>query len=202
MIAVIDYGIGNLRSAVKALEAAGAHAELVDDPSDLLAADGVVLPGVGSFGRCAAALDRAPWGEAIREVIAAETPFLGICVGFQLLFEASEESPGVRGLGILPGQISLLGPDVKHPQIQWNQVRRSTESRLFPDPAEEVWMYFVHSFALASSPSVVATCDYGGPVVAAVEAGNVFGVQFHPEKSGDDGLALLQRFGRLCGGLT
>ncbi len=199
VIAVIDYGIGNLRSAVKALEAAGASAELVSDPSALESADGVVLPGVGSFGRCAAALEKAPWGQAIREVVAAKTPFLGICVGFQLLFDSSEESPGARGLGILPGEVALLGAGVKHPQIQWNRVNRSTESRLFPERSEEVWMYFVHSFALASSPSVVATCDYGGPVIAAVEEENVFGVQFHPEKSGDDGLAMLRRFGAICG---
>ena len=197
MIAVIDYGIGNLRSAEKAMQHVGATASLVADPSALGDASAVILPGVGSFGRCAEALEQGGWREAIASVLAREVPFLGICVGFQLLFESSEESPGAKGLGIFPGQVRKLPGEVKHPQIQWNRLELRGPSTLFADEPAEQWMYFVHSFAPEITDRTIAICDYGGPVAAAVEQGRVFGTQFHPEKSGRDGLALLGRFAAL-----
>jgi glutamine amidotransferase len=193
VIAVIDYGIGNLRSAEKAMQRVGATARLVADPEDLAGASGIVLPGVGSFGRCADALTNGGWRAPIEGCVAAGTPFLGICVGFQLLYESSEESPGAAGLGLIPGTVRRLPDDVKHPQIQWNRLDVMAPNDLI-DSEAETWMYFVHSFAPEVGPETVATCDYGGPVAAAVQVGSLFGVQFHPEKSGEDGLSLLRRF--------
>ena len=193
MIAVIDYGIGNLRSAEKAMQHVGAAASLVSDPGDLAGAAAIVLPGVGSFGRCAQALTVGGWRSPIADAVASGIPFLGICVGFQLLFEGSEESPGASGLGLLGGQVRRLPGHVKHPQIQWNRLEVTAENDLL-DVSVESWMYFVHSFAPEVGAETVAICDYGGPVAAAVQSGSLFGVQFHPEKSGEDGLALLRRF--------
>jgi len=200
VIAVIDYGIGNLRSAVKAMEHVGASASLVSDPGELADASAVVLPGVGSFGRCAEALSAGSWRAPIREAVDSGIPFLGICVGFQLLYEGSEESPGARGLGLLPGMVRRLPGHVKHPQIQWNRVEAIAPNDLVPvDQDQDQWMYFVHSYAPSVGTETVATCDYGGPVAAVVQSGSLCGVQFHPEKSGDDGLALLRRFTELVG---
>ena len=171
----------------------GADASLVSDPEALAHADGIVLPGVGSFGRCADALTDGRWREPIVTAVRSGIPFLGICVGFQLLYDSSEESPGASGLGILEGQVRRLPGQVKHPQIQWNRLEITMRNDLL-DAADESWMYFVHSFAPEVGPETVATCDYGGAVAAAVQSGSVFGVQFHPEKSGEDGLKLLERF--------
>ena len=193
MIAVIDYGIGNLRSAEKAMQHVGAAASLVSDPSELAEATAIVLPGVGSFGRCADALTSGGWRSPIADAVAAGVPFLGICEGFQLLYEASEESPGAVGLGLLEGQVRRLPGHVKHPQIQWNRLEVTADNDLL-DRNVESWMYFVHSYAPEVGDETVAVCDYGGPVAAAVQAESLFGVQFHPEKSGEDGLALLRRF--------
>ncbi|HZU79393.1 MAG TPA: imidazole glycerol phosphate synthase subunit HisH [Acidimicrobiales bacterium] len=196
MIAVLDYGIGNLRSAEKALQHVGAEARLVSDPDAAAAADAVVLPGVGNFGRCAEALRSSGLEEVARDAIAAGRPFLGICVGFQLLYEGSEESPGVPGLGVLPGVVRALPPGVKHPQMQWNRLERrpTRPAVMLRGLGESPWAYFVHSFAPEDGPDVVATCDYGGPVVAAAERGALWGTQFHPEKSGTVGLAMLGAF--------
>jgi glutamine amidotransferase len=193
LIAVLDYGIGNLRSAQKALERVGADARLTADAGLARHADGVVLPGVGNFGRCMEALREARLDTVARDAVASGRPFLGICVGMQMLFDASEESPGTRGLGMVPGTVRWLPATVKRPQMQWNAVRVARPSRLFTGLGDEPWMYFVHSFhPVPRDPDVVvATCDYGGPVVAAVEQGNVAAVQFHPEKSARAGLALL-----------
>jgi glutamine amidotransferase len=193
VIAVLDYGIGNLRSAEKALQHVGADARLVDDPDLAATADGIVLPGVGAFGRCAAALEASGLGGAARDALARGLPFLGICVGFQLLFEGSEEDPSASGLGVLPGTVRRLPDGVKHPQMQWN-VLEVSDSRLLagvPDPA---WVYFVHSYAPERTGDTTATCDYGGPVVASAERGPVWGTQFHPEKSGPVGLGILATF--------
>ena len=198
MLAVIDYGIGNLRSAVKAMAHVGESAQLVTTPEQLASAVGVVLPGVGDFGRCAAALDDGGWRGPLLEIARSGIPFLGICVGFQLLYEASEESPGAQGLGIFEGTSTRLGPGVKLPQIQWNALHLTKPSRLLPASCEGEWMYFVHSFAPPLGSETVATCDYGGTVAAAVEDGNVFGCQFHPEKSGQAGLELLRRFATIA----
>ena len=194
VIAVLDYEIGNLRSAQKALEHVGADARLTADRDVIDAADAVVLPGVGAFGRCMEALAATGLDAAAKDVVAAGTPFLGICVGMQLLHESSEEAPGVAGLGILPGVVRRLPDGVKHPQMQWNVLDRTRPSRLLAGLAEPTWVYFVHSYAPELGPDTVATCDYGGPVAAAVERGNVAATQFHPEKSGPCGLALLRSF--------
>jgi glutamine amidotransferase len=198
VIAVVDYGIGNLRSAEKALQRVGADARLVSDPEAVTGAAGVVLPGVGAFGPCARALRQGGLEEAVRHAIDTDTPFLGICVGLQLLYEGSEESPGVAGLGALGGVVGALPPTQKRPQMQWNRLVRRRPSALLAGLDGSPWAYFVHSYAPPLGDDVVATCDYGGEVVAAVERGRLWGAQFHPEKSGALGLAMLANFAAAC----
>lgn len=195
-IAVIDYGIGNLRSAEKALAHVGADVALVSDPEIIAAAPAAVLPGVGAFGACMDALDSSGLAEATRSFAASGRPFLGICVGMQLLYHASDETPGRTGLRILDGTVGLLKGQVKRPQMQWNRLEVSATATTHPlmVGADGEWMYFVHSYAAPPSDDVIATCDYGGPVTAAVAHDNIWAVQFHPEKSGDAGLALLGNF--------
>lgn len=198
-IAVLDYGIGNLRSAEKALQRAGADARLIDDPVQAEAADGVVLPGVGSFGPCALALRETGLAEVATSAIAAQVPFLGICVGLQLLYTGSDEDTEEPGLGLIDGRVRLLQGDVKRPQMQWNVLLGDFgRSRMLKGLVDEPWLYFVHSYAPEPTAETVAHCDYGGPVVAAIERENLWGVQFHPEKSGDAGLALLANFVDVC----
>lgn len=198
MIAVLDYGIGNLRSAEKALQHVGGDARLVADPAAAAAASGVVLPGVGAFGRCMAALRASGLDAVAKDAVERGTPFLGICVGMQLLYEASDESPGVAGLGVLPGTVALLPEGVKRPQMQWNRLRVRRPSPILAGAGSDAWAYFVHSFAAPDSPEVVADCDYGGPVPAVIERGRLWAMQFHPEKSGRVGLGLLATFVDLC----
>jgi glutamine amidotransferase len=201
-IAVLDYGIGNLRSAEKALQHVGAAARLVTDPAEVEAADAVVLPGVGAFGACARALRGSGLEVSARGAIAAGVPFLAVCIGFQLLYEGSDESPEAVGLGVFAGQVVLLPSTEKHPQMQWNQLEivngSGDGSGHVPPPlrglGEKPWVYFVHSYAPPVGAETVAVCDYGGPVAALVARGNVWGAQFHPEKSGRSGLALLANF--------
>ena len=199
-IAVLDYGIGNLRSAEKALQHVGAAARLVTDPAEVEAADGLVLPGVGAFGSCARALHDRGLDTMALGAIDSGLPFLAVCIGFQLLYDGSDESPEAAGLGIFAGQVTALAPDVKHPQMQWNQLQVIGASAGDGGPAplhgleETPWMYFVHSFAPPIGDETLAVCDYGGPVAALVAQGNVWGAQFHPEKSGRSGLALLANF--------
>ena len=198
-VAVLDYGIGNLRSAEKALQHVGAAARLVDDAADVRAADAVVLPGVGAFGACALALRQSGLEEAARAAIGAGVPFFGVCVGFQLLYEGSVESPGAPGLGIFSGEVAPLPAGVKHPQMQWNILEpcvAGSEPAPLQGLGQRPWVYFVHSFAPPMGPETVAVCDYGGPVAALATDGNVWGAQFHPEKSGTTGLALLANFVR------
>ena len=199
-VAVLDYGIGNLRSAQKALERVGADARLTASPLEAEAADAVVLPGVGAFGRCADALRACGLDDVATGAIASGRPFLGICVGMQLLYEGSEESPGVAGLGVLAGTVRLLTGDVKRPQMQWNVLERARPSAMLADAADPVWVYFVHSYAVPDGPEVVATCDYGSAVPALVERDNLWATQFHPEKSGRVGLDLLGRFVAVASG--
>ncbi len=195
-IAVLDYGIGNLRSAEKALQHVGAAARLVDDAASVEAADAVVLPGVGAFGACARALRESGLEEPARAALAAGVPFFGVCVGFQLLYEGSVESPGAPGLGVFPGTVTRLPPGVKHPQMQWNtlEVRGGEEPAPLRGLGPRPWVYFVHSFAPPIGDETVAVCDYGGPVAALATRGPLWGAQFHPEKSGATGLALLANF--------
>jgi len=204
VIAVLDYGIGNLRSAEKALQHLGADAALVDDPDRASEADGVVLPGVGAFGRCAEAL-RASGMDAVA-LAAAERglPFLGICVGFQLLYEGSEESPDQPGLGILPGMVRRLPTGVKHPQMQWNilDTGAAPPDGLLRGVPRPPWVYFVHSYAPERTADTSSTCEYGGTVTASAERGPVWGTQFHPEKSGAVGLGILANFVRAVADAT
>jgi glutamine amidotransferase len=197
-IAVLDYGIGNLRSAERALAHVGAAASLVTDPVRVKGAAGVVLPGVGAFGPCAAALARTGLGRAALAAIDAGVPFLGICVGFQLLYDRSEEAPGQAGLGVLPGTVRRLPPTVKVPQMQWNALELVRPSGLLEGVCEEPWVYFVHSYAPEVGSETVATCDYGGAMAAAAETAGIWGTQFHPEKSGATGLAILANFVARC----
>ena len=205
MIAVLDYGIGNLRSAEKALQRQGADALLVTDPDEAASADGIVLPGVGAFGPCMEALVHSGLDQAARAAIAAGVPFLGICIGMQLLYEGSEESPGIDGLGLLPGVVRRLPDGVKRPQMQWNRLVRRTpcallRGRAFEAPDADPWVYFVHSYAPPVDDSVIATCDYGGAVAAMVGRDRLWATQFHPEKSGPTGLALLANFTAVVAG--
>jgi glutamine amidotransferase len=195
-VAVLDYGIGNLRSAQKALEHVGADARLTADAAEIAAADGVVLPGVGAFGRCMDALRESGLDRVAIEAADAGRPFMGICVGMQLLYEGSEEDPDAVGLGVLPGVVRLLPDGVKRPQMQWNTLDIVGEPPLFAGVERPLWVYFVHSYAAEVGDDVVATCDYGGPVAAAVVRDNLWATQFHPEKSGDAGLAILGNFVR------
>lgn len=196
LIAVLDYGIGNLRSAQKALQHLGADARLTDDRGLIRDAAGVVLPGVGAFGRCMEQLRGSGLDALALEVIEADRPFLGICVGMQMLYQGSEESPDVAGLGVLDGRIRLLSADVTRPQMQWNVLERRRPSALLEGVDDPAWVYFVHSYAAEATDDVVATCDYGGPVTAAVERGNLWATQFHPEKSAATGLRILDNFVR------
>ena len=192
-VAVIDYGIGNLRSAQKALEAVGVKAELCSDPEALGAFDALVLPGVGSFGRCVEELDRHGLREALSASIAGGKPFLGVCIGLQLLFEGSEESPDAKGLAMLQGDVERIKVDLALPQMQWNQVQASASGHL-AKLVDQQWFYFVHSYVAPQGEFVAAHCNYGMKLPAAIERENLWAVQFHPEKSGQSGLAFLGAF--------
>jgi glutamine amidotransferase len=200
MIAVLDYGIGNLRSAQKALIHLGADARLVTSPSEVDGASGFVLPGVGAFGPSMEALCATGLASLVHDAVTREVPFLGICVGLQLLYDSSDESPGIAGLGLLPGNVKALPAGVKSPQMQWNRLRRLEDrpSTLLRGADREPWVYFVHSFAPELTEDTVAVCDYGSDIVAAVERGRVWGTQFHPEKSGSVGLAIMANFVACC----
>ena len=196
LVAVLDYGIGNLRSAEKALQHVGADARLTADHGLIAEAAGVVLPGVGAFGRCMQSLRDAGLEDTAHQAIDSGRPFLGICVGMQMLFAGSDESPGVEGLARFSGTIRRLPGGVKVPQMQWNRLHIRTPSPLFDGLEAEPWLYFVHSFAADDSDATVATCDYGGDVVAMVADGTVAAMQFHPEKSSANGLAMLANWVR------
>jgi glutamine amidotransferase len=201
-IAVLDYGIGNLRSAEKALCHLGADAALTADPAAVRAARGVVLPGVGAFGACMRALRRSGLEPVAREAAADGRPFLGVCVGMQMLFDGSDEDPDEAGLGIVAGRVTRLPGTVRLPQIGWNtvDVDRRNGSALLAGLPEPAWLYFVHSYAPEPEDGAVVSgwCDYGRRFAAAVEQGPVWATQFHPEKSGEVGLALLRNFVAAC----
>ncbi|MEZ5379087.1 MAG: imidazole glycerol phosphate synthase subunit HisH [Acidimicrobiales bacterium] len=195
-VAVLDYGIGNLRSAQKSLQRVGADAHLTADPAEIAAADAVVLPGVGAFGACMDALDRTGLTEQAHLAAESGRPFLGICVGMQLLYDGSEETPGRPGLGLIPGTVELLRGDVKRPQMQWNTVRVTHQGHPLLEGIDGTWMYFVHSYAAPHGAEIIATTDYGGPVSAVAAHNNVWATQFHPEKSAEAGRRLLANWVR------
>lgn len=198
MVAVIDYDAGNIKSVQKALQFLGGQVVVTRDKGEILTADRVVLPGVGNFGDAMAKLNNFGLIPVIEEVAEKKTPFLGICLGLQLLFEESEESPGVKGLGLLPGRIVRIpkAEGIKVPQIGWNALRYPSQGRLFRNVPEGSYVYFVHSYYLQAQEKeiVKATVEYGVTVEASVEKDNIFACQFHPEKSSETGLQILKNF--------
>ncbi len=202
MVAIIDYDAGNIKSVEKAFDYLGTETVVTRDPKEIYRADRVVLPGVGSFGDAMNKINEYGLRETINEVVSHETPFLGICLGLQLLFDSSDESENVSGLGILRGTINRI-PNVdannnayKIPQIGWNSLSFPREGRLFKGISEDAYVYFVHSYYLkaADRDQVVATTDYSVTIDASVESGNVFACQFHPEKSAEVGIQILKNF--------
>ena len=195
MIAIVDYGAGNLVSVKKALDWLGQECAITSDPGQVARAAKIVLPGVGHFASTAT-LARTGLQEAIAEAIARGIPFLGICVGMQWMFERSQESPETPGLGVVPGECERFPASVKSPHVGWNQLESDSRSRLLRGVPSGSFVYFTHSFRAPVSDTTVACCEYGGRFSAAVERDHLFGVQFHPEKSGEIGLKLL---GNFCG---
>ncbi len=198
MIAIIDYDAGNIKSVEKAFIALGQDVIVTRNQEEILNADGVILPGVGAFGDAMKKLEDYNLVETIRKVAEKGTPFLGICLGLQLMFESSEESPGVKGLNLLKGKIVRIpdGEGLKIPHIGWNNLSYPNKGRLYKDIPEDSFVYFVHSFYLqAQEPEIVrATTDYGVTIHASVEKGNIFACQFHPEKSSAVGMKILENF--------
>lgn len=198
MIAVLDYDAGNIKSVEKALQSLGAQVLVTRNREEILKADHIILPGVGAFGDAMKKLETYGLIPVIREVVDKGIPFLGICLGLQLLFDESEEAPGAKGLGILPGKIVRFSENngLKIPQIGWNRLSFPRKGRLFEGIDEGEFVYFVHSYYLKADneEDVVATCEYGDLVHASVERGNIYACQFHPEKSSSVGLQILKNF--------
>lgn len=198
MIAIIDYDAGNIKSVEKALQFLGEEAVITRDHELLMKADKVVLPGVGAFGDAMERLIEYDLVSVIQEIVRKNTPFLGICLGLQLMFEESEEAPGVKGLSLLPGRIVRIPdtPGLKIPHIGWNSITLPKESRLFRGISQQSYVYFVHSYYLQAGDEmdVAATTEYSAHIHAAVEHGNLFACQFHPEKSSKVGLTILKNF--------
>ena len=203
MIAIVDYGVGNLASAQKALAAVGAHAELVREPIGLRQATAVVLPGVGNFGHCSRELHRHGFVPELRDARARGVPMLGICVGMQLLFDGSEEDRGEPGLGFFRGSVVKLAGVPRVPQIGWNAVRKTGDHPWLRDVADGDHFYFVHSYAAEAAEDVaLGTVEYGGARLAIAGRDRLLGVQFHPEKSGANGLRLLRAFATADAGVV
>lgn len=198
MITIIDYGMGNLRSVSKALEHLGKTVEVTDDPRKVEQAERLILPGVGAFGDAMAELQRRNLLPAIEAFIATERPMLGICLGMQLLMDSSEEAPGVRGLGVVPGEVKRFQVDLKVPSMGWNTVRQITEAPLFRGIADEEYFYFVHSYYVSPAPegqaAVAGVTSYGIDYASVLWKDNVMATQFHPEKSQQRGLQMLTNF--------
>lgn len=203
MIAIIDYGMGNLRSVQKGFEKVGVKAEITRDADKIVGAKGVVLPGVGAFGKCMENLTKYGLIDVIKTVVKEDRPFLGICLGLQLLFEESEEFGPVKGLGILHGKVVKFNESLglKIPQMGWNTIEKVSDGPILRGISSGEFVYFVHSYyAVPSSKENVATkTTYGVEFASSVQRGNLFACQFHPEKSGKVGLKILENFGRLCG---
>ncbi|MFN2582986.1 MAG: imidazole glycerol phosphate synthase subunit HisH [Candidatus Dormibacteria bacterium] len=200
-IGICDYGVGNVRSVQRALEAGGADACVTHDARTLAASDGVVLPGVGAFTPAMRRLRESGIAAVIKDLVAAGTPVLGVCLGHQLLFDRSDEGAGGDGLGVIAGVVGRIDANGrKVPHIGWNTLRIARRARMLEGIREGAWMYFVHSYtgAPADSHDVVATTDYGSSIVAVVQRGSAVGTQFHPEKSGRDGLRVYANFVARC----
>jgi imidazole glycerol-phosphate synthase subunit HisH len=195
MISIFDYGAGNLQSVKNTLAALGAPYELVRDAEGLRTASKIILPGVGHFGQIMRSIDELQVREALRERIHAGVPFLGICLGLQALFDSSEEAPEERGLAIYAGQVRRFQGQLRIPHMGWDEVRPCRDSRLLPAPS---YLYFAHSYYCPIVPATAAVCDYIVPYTAILERDNVYGVQFHPEKSGPAGLAVVKSFIERC----
>ncbi|MBC7927520.1 MAG: imidazole glycerol phosphate synthase subunit HisH [Bryobacteraceae bacterium] len=199
MIAILDYGAGNLRSVQNTLGAIGCEYELVRHADGLLAASKIILPGVGHFGQMMRALDDLGVRMALKQAIVGGTPFLGICLGMQGLFERSEEAPDVEGLGIYQGEAKRFSRDARVPHMGWNTLTPVRTGHLVDHPVQqETYVYFAHSYYVPVVPQTSATCTYTVPYTAVLECGNVYGVQFHPEKSGSAGMDIVRRFVELC----
>ena len=196
MIALVNYGAGNIRSVTKAMEASRADVKVTESPEDVFAADKVVLPGVGAFGKAVEALEERKLVEPLRKVIREGKPFLGICLGAQLLFESSEENPGVEGLGVLPGKVIRFPAGLKVPHLGWNQVFPKKDHFIWTDVPEGSYFYFAHSyyFAPADPDHVLGETEYSHPYASIVGRDNITGIQFHPEKSQKWGLKILENF--------
>ncbi|MBR1854762.1 MAG: imidazole glycerol phosphate synthase subunit HisH [Lachnospiraceae bacterium] len=198
MIAIIDYDAGNIKSVEKALQYLGAETVVTRDPETILGADGVILPGVGAFGDAMQKLHEYGLVSVIKVCAERKLPFMGICLGLQLMFESSEESPGVEGLHLLDGVIRRIPSDggLKVPHIGWNNLHFPKQGRLFAGISEGAYVYFVHSYYLQAADEgiVAATTEYGTLIHAAVEQGNLFACQFHPEKSSEVGMQILRNF--------
>ena len=198
MVAIIDYDAGNIRSVEKAVALLGHEAVVTRERGEILSADHVILPGVGAFGDAMEKLHGYGLVSVIREAVDKKLPFLGICLGLQLMFESSEEAPGVEGLGLLPGRILRIpaGEGLKIPHIGWNSLSFPNPGRLFQGIAEGIYVYFVHSYYLQAreQETVKAATEYGTQIHASVEQDNLFACQFHPEKSSEVGLKILQNF--------
>ncbi|MBN1541091.1 imidazole glycerol phosphate synthase subunit HisH [candidate division KSB1 bacterium] len=201
MIAIVDYSAGNIFSVQKAVEKIGASARVTSDPKWIDRAEKIIFPGVGSFGQAMRILQERKLVQPLKAAIHEGKSFLGICLGLQLLFETSEESPDVPGLAVLPGRVRRFDHDLKIPHLGWNQVRQEKHSVLWHSIPDNSYFYFAHSFYVDSQePEIVCgTCDYGHSFAAALQRENLFGVQFHPEKSQQAGLDLLRNFSNPCG---
>jgi imidazole glycerol phosphate synthase glutamine amidotransferase subunit len=194
-ISIVDYGAGNLPSVERALNRLGAETQLATEPSHIVDAEVIVLPGVGHFAAFVSGLRERNLAEPLWNVFKSGTPILGICLGLQAMFAASEEAPGEAGLGFLPGDVRALPTNVKSPHIGWNQLRRVRQSVLLRGLPDDAFFYFAHSFAAPGDTApLVAACDHGTPFAAVIEDRNLFGVQFHPEKSGEAGAQVLRNF--------
>lgn len=194
MITIFDYGAGNLRSVQNTLDEIGAEYVLGSDAESLARAEKIILPGVGHFGQMLRALDELGVRQELLSRIHAGIPFLGICLGLQALFETSEEAPGLSGLAVYPGHVKRFPAGARVPHMGWNQITASSSSRLLRNLDAQPYLYFAHSYYVPETAVTAATCDYAVPYTAALESGNVFGVQFHPEKSGPAGLRIVRNF--------
>ncbi len=194
MIGILDYGAGNLRSVANTLDAIGAQYSVVRDASGVRESEKIILPGVGHFGQMMRALDAMHVREALRNAILGGTPFLGICLGLHALFEASDEAPDVLGLALFEGSVRRFPAGARVPHMGWNQLQPQGQPRLLAGLAARPYVYFAHSYYVPVTAATAATCTYSLPYTALLESENVFGVQFHPEKSGPAGLKIVRNF--------